>query len=71
MLLKVEEVLKKNSLSDKLNGEWWNVHSAGDLVMCLGDIGRHMGRRIGGFHGAHVWHGVGERCLEGRMLQAF
>ena len=35
---------------DELKGEW-DVHSAGDLVMCLGDINGHVGRHIDGFHG--------------------
>ena len=36
MLRKVEKVVKKNSLYDKLKCEW-DMHSAGDLVMCLDD----------------------------------
>ena len=29
------------------------MHSAGDLVMCLGDINGHVGRHIDGFNGVH------------------
>ena len=47
------------------------MHSAGDLVMCLGDINGHVGRHIGGFNGDHGGYGVGYRNLEGRMLLEF
>ena len=36
MLSKVEEVWRKNSLYEELKIEWY-VHTAGNLVMCLGD----------------------------------
>ena len=29
------------------------MHSAGELVMCLGDLNGHIGRHIDGFDGAH------------------
>ena len=41
------------------------MHSAGDLVTCLGHINGHVGRHIDGVHGGY---GVGQRNLEGRML---
>ena len=43
---------KKKSLYDELKGEW-DMHSAGDLVMCLGDFNEHVGRYIDGFDGVH------------------
>ena len=46
----------------------WDFHSAGDLVKCMGDINGHVGRHIYGFLGGY---GVGQRTLEGRMLQVF
>ena len=43
------------------------MHSAGDLVMCLGNISGHVGRHIDGYDGVHGGYGVGKRNLEGRM----
>ena len=40
------------------------MHGAGDLVMCFGDLGRH----IAGFDVARGGYGIGLRNLEGRML---
>ena len=40
------------------------MHSADDLVMCLGDFNGHVGRHIY----VHRRYGVGQRNLEGRML---
>ena len=47
------------------------MHSAGDLVMCLGDSNGQVGRHIDGFNGVHGGYGVGQRNLEGRMLIEF
>ena len=47
------------------------MHCAGDSIMCLGDINRHTGRRIGGFDWVHGGHGVSHRNLEGRMFFDF
>ena len=33
------------------------MHSAGDSVMCLGDINGHIGRHIDGFDGVHEGYG--------------
>ena len=68
MLHKVEEVLEeKQSFYDEPKCEW-DMHSAGDLVMYLGDINGHIGRHIDGFNGVHGGFGVGQKNLEGRML---
>ena len=48
-----------------------DMHSAGDLVMYLGDINAHAGRHIDEFNGVHGGFGVGQRNLEGRMLLEF
>ena len=55
---------------DELKGEW-DTHSAGELVMCLGDINGHIGWHIDGFDGAHGEYGIGQRNLEERMLSEF
>ena len=44
------------------------IHSADDLVMCLGDFNGHVGRHIDGFDGVHGGYGVGQSNFEGRML---
>ena len=43
---------EKPSLYDELKCQW-DTNSAGDVVMCLGDINRHIGRHIDGFDGVH------------------
>ena len=47
------------------------MHSAYDLVMCLGSSNGHVGRHIYGFYGVHGGIGVGQRNFEGRMLPKF
>ena len=49
----------------------WDMHSADDLVMCLGDFNGHVGRHIDGFDGVHGGYGVGQWNLEGGMLLEF
>ena len=41
---------EEQSFYDELKGEW-NMHSADDLVMCLGDFNGHVGRYIDGLDG--------------------
>ena len=43
------------------------MHSAGYLVVCLGDLNGHVGRYIDGLDGASGGYGVGQRNVEGRM----
>ena len=50
MLHKLEEVLKKQSFHDELKCEW-DMHSAGNLIMYLGDLNGRVGRHIDGFDG--------------------
>ena len=57
----------KQSLCDELKCEW-DMFSAGDLVMCLGNINRYVGGNSHGFDGVHGWYVVGQRNLEGRKL---
>ena len=56
---------EKLSFYDELKCEW-DLHSACDLVMCLGDINGHVCRHIDGFDGVHGGYGVGLRNF-GRM----
>ena len=59
---------KKSSLYDERKCEW-DMHSAGDLVMCLGDFNGHVGTHIDRFSGLHGGCGVGQRNLEGLLLE--
>ena len=61
---------EKHSFYDELKGEW-DMHSAGDLVVCFGDFNGHIGRHIHGCDGVHGGYGVGQRNLEGRMILGF
>ena len=47
------------------------MHSAGDLVMCLGDCNGHVGRHIDGFDGVQGGYCACPRNLEGGMLLDF
>ena len=58
---------EKQSFYDELKCEW-DMHSAGDSVMCLRDFGGYVGLHIVGVHRGYF---VGQRNLEGRMLFAF
>ena len=51
---------EKQSLYDKMKGEW-DMHGAGDLVMCFGDFSGHIGRHV---DGVHEVYGIGQRNLE-------
>ena len=39
----------------------WDLHSASDLVMCLGNFIGHIGRHIDRFDGVHGGYSVGLR----------
>ena len=47
------------------------MHSAVDLVMCLGEFCGHVSTHIDGFDGVHGGYGVGQWNLEERMLLEF
>ena len=63
-------VEEKQSFYEELKCEW-DMYSADDLVMCLGDINGYVDRHIHGLNGVPEGHGVGQRKLEGRMLLEF
>ena len=58
---------EKQSFYDELKGEW-DMHSADDLVMCLGNFNGHIPRLVDGLYVVRGWYYVGQRNLEGRML---
>ena len=53
---------KWKSFYDYMKCEW-DIHSADDLVMCLGKYNGHIGRHIGEFDGVHRGYGVGQGYL--------
>ena len=55
---------RRKTIINELEDEW-NMHSAGDLYICLGDINGHFGRHIDGFMEGMQ---VGQWNLEGRKL---
>ena len=61
---------EKQSLYRELKCEW-DMHSADNLFMCLGNFNGHVCRHINGFHGVHGRYGVGQRSFEGGMLLEF
>ena len=61
---------QKQSSLDELKGKW-DLHSADDLVMRLGDLNGHIGRHIDGFDGVHGEYGISHRKFKGRMLLEF
>ena len=55
---------EKQYFYDELKCEW-DMHSADDLVMCLGDFNKHVVRHIDVSDGVHGGYCVGQRNLEG------
>ena len=58
---------EKQSFFDELKYEW-DMHSEGDVVMCLSDFIGHVVRHTDGFDRVHGELGVCQTNLEGRML---
>ena len=56
----------KKSLYDEQKGGW-DMHRAGDLVMCLYDFNGHVGRHIDELNRLHRGYGIGKSNFEGRM----
>ena len=65
-MLRKRRLEEKQSYLDELKGEW-DMHTVGNVVMCLGDFCGHVGG-INGIHGGNV---IGQRNLEGRMSLEF
>ena len=51
---------EKHTFYDELKCEW-DMHSADDLVMCLGVFNGHVGWNIDGFAEVHGGYGEGKR----------
>ena len=61
---------EKQSFYDELKGDW-DMRSSDDLVVGISNFNVHSGRHIVGIDSVHGGYGVGQRNLEGRMLQEF
>ena len=61
---------EKQSFYDKLKSQL-DMHSAGDLFMCLAVFNEHVDWHIDGFDGFHGAYGVGQMNFEGRVLLVF
>ena len=58
---------EKQYFYDELKYEW-DMHSAGDLAMCLCNLNGHVYKHIDGFDRVHGGYDIGRRNLRGRML---
>ena len=63
---------EKHTIYDNMKCEW-DMHSAGNLAMCLGDFNGHIGRHVefSLIDFVHGGYGAGQRNFEGRMLLEF
>ena len=50
-------------------GSEWDLHNVGGLVLGMGDFNGHVGKRIEGYEGVHRGNGIGERNVEGKILE--
>ena len=59
---------EKKRFYDDLRSEW-DLHSVGELVLGMGHFNGQFGKRIEGYEGVHGGNGIGERSVEGKMLE--
>ena len=59
---------EKEHFYDNLKSEW-DPHSLGEQELGMDDFNRHPGKGIEGYEGVHGGNGIGERNVEGKMLQ--
>ena len=59
---------EKERFYDYLKSEW-DLQSVGVLVLRMGDFNGHVGKRIEVYEGVHGGNGIGERNVEGKMLE--
>ena len=55
---------------EDVSREWTTPHLS-ELIIRMGDINGHVGRRIDGSQGAHRGFSIGKRNKKGRMLLEF
>jgi len=61
---------EKDVFYDKMVSEW-DLSTAKEFVLGLGDFNGHVGKWTEGFEGVHGGNGVGKRNLKGRRLLEF
>ena len=49
----------------------WDLQNPGEVVLSLGNLNGHVGRRIDVFEGVHGGHGVCKKNVEGTRLLEF
>ena len=59
---------EKEHFYDDLRSEW-DLHSVGELLLVMGDFNGHVGKWIKGYEDVHGGNGIGERNVEGKMLE--
>ena len=59
---------EKERFYDDLRNEW-DLHSVGELVLGMGGFNGHVGEQIEGYECVHEGNGIGERNVEGKMLE--
>ena len=59
---------EKEHFYDDLRSEW-DLYSMGELVLGMGDFNGNVGKRYEGYEGVHEGNGIGERNVEGKMLE--
>ena len=59
---------EKESFYDDLRSKW-DLHSVGELVLGMGDFNGHVSKQFEDYEGVHGGNGIGERNLEGTMLE--
>ena len=59
---------EKERFYDDLRSEW-DLYSMGELVLGVSDFNGHVGKRVEGYEGVHGGNGIGERNVEGKMLE--
>ena len=59
---------KKKLFFNDLRSEW-DLHNTGELVFITGDFYGHVGKWIVGYEGVHGGNRIGERNVEGKMLE--
>ena len=67
MVCKVAERVQRKSVLYHLRSKW-DLHSVGELVLCMGDFNGHVGKRIEGYEGVHGRNGIGEINVEGDAI---
>ena len=61
-------VAEKEHFYDDFRSEW-DLHNVGELALGMGDFNGHFGKQIEGYEDVHGGNGMGERNVEGKMVE--